>query len=156
LIRRSTRPAKPRGAQVYRLRHAPPGELERYLLERNPGGGQVLAQILANLFRQASDAAFEALLDPAARLERAPQAAEAAHEQARQVRCRTLVVQADPHQGGVLGDAAAEAFVKQLPHGQLEKIEGATHALHASHPRVVADAIRTFGGYARSVDPGSR
>src|SRR5439155_17947857 len=48
---------------VYRLRHAAPGELEAYLLSRNPGGGQLLAQSLANLFRAASDAAFEALLN---------------------------------------------------------------------------------------------
>jgi len=32
---------------VYRLRHAPPGELEAYLLDANPGGGQLLAQSLA-------------------------------------------------------------------------------------------------------------
>src|SRR5216684_3107731 len=48
---------------VYRLRHAPAGELEAYLLSRNSGGGPLLAQNLAKLFRQASDAAFEAMLD---------------------------------------------------------------------------------------------
>ena len=47
---------------VSRLRHAPPGELEAYLLERNPGGGKLLAESLARLFRQASDAAFSSEL----------------------------------------------------------------------------------------------
>ena len=66
----------PEVAAVYRLRHAAPGELEAYLLSRNPGAGQLLAQSLANLFRQASDAAFEALLDPDDKAEgRAPSAA---------------------------------------------------------------------------------
>src|SRR6185312_10842147 len=117
---------------------------------------QVLAQILANLFRQASDAAFEALLDPVDRVGRAPRAADAALDQAADIRCRTLLLQADPRHGGVLGDAAAAAFVNRLPHGELVRIEGATHALHASHPREVADAIRTFGGYGSSVASGSR
>jgi pimeloyl-ACP methyl ester carboxylesterase len=58
-----------------------------------------------------------------------------------------LVLQADPARGGVLGDAAAQAFVARLPAGQLEKIEGASHALHASHPAPVAEAILAFGKY---------
>src|SRR5216684_8973937 len=58
---------------VYRLRHAPAGELEAYLLGRNPGGGPLLAQSLAKLFRQASNAAFEAMLDPDDRAARATQ-----------------------------------------------------------------------------------
>jgi pimeloyl-ACP methyl ester carboxylesterase len=36
---------------VFRLRHGPLGELEAYLLERNPGGGKLLADNLASLFR---------------------------------------------------------------------------------------------------------
>ena len=142
--------------EVYRLRHAPAGELERYLLGRNPGGGQLLAQSLAALFRLASDAAFEALLDPTDRAGRAPSFARAALDQAGRVQARTLVVQADPRVGGVLGDAAAKVFVERLPHGQLMKIEGATHALHASQPAAVADAILSFGGYTSSVASGSR
>src|SRR5579859_5241206 len=47
----------PEVAAVAALRHAKPGELEAYLLDRNPGGGELLAQSLARLFRQASDAA---------------------------------------------------------------------------------------------------
>jgi len=131
---------------VYRLRHAAPGELEAYLLSRNPGGGQLLAQSLANLFRAASDAAFEALLyrdDAAGR--RAASVVEAeAFAQASRVRQPCLVLQADPTHGGVLGDAAARSFVDHLPAGQLQKIPGASHALHASHPAEVARAILEF------------
>ena len=120
---------------VYRLRHAPPGELEAYLLERNPGGGKLLAESLARLFRQASDAAFEAMLDTA----RADPPV---------VSRPTLVVQADPARGGVLGDAAARALVDRLPRGELLKIPGATHSVHASHPAEVARAILEFAGYS--------
>jgi pimeloyl-ACP methyl ester carboxylesterase len=120
---------------VYTLRHAPAGELEKYLLGRNPGGGQLLAQGLARLFRQASDGAFEAMLS-------------AEPFDVPQVQQPVLVLQADPEHGGILGDAAARAAVARLPRGRLQKIDGATHALHASHARDVARAILHFGGYS--------
>jgi pimeloyl-ACP methyl ester carboxylesterase len=134
----------PEISEVYTLRHASAGELERYLLSRNPGGGEMLAQVLAKLFRQASDAAFEAMLqrDATASLPLA--------------RARTLVLQADPLQGGVLGDAAADAVVQAMPNAELRKIEGAPHALHASHPADVAEAILRFGGYTSSPRSASR
>ena len=130
----------PEVPSVYRLRHAPAGELEAYLLGRNPGGGPLLAQSLAKLFRQASDAAFEAMLDPEDRAARATQS--------RKIQKPVLVIQADPAHGGVLGDAAAAEFVNSLPNGRLLKIQGATHALHASHPAEVARAILDLGGYS--------
>ena len=114
---------------VYRLRHAPPGELEAYLLERNPGGGKLLAESLARLFRQASDAAFEAMLG-------------ATRPDPPVVSQPTLLIQADPQRGGVLGDAAARAFVERLPRGKLVKITGGSHAVHASHPAEVARVAR--------------
>ena len=120
-----------------------------------PGGGQLLAQSLARLFRQASDAAFEALLDgDATSGGSAPAIASAALEQAPRIMQPCLVVQADPVHGGVLGDAAAHAFVQRLPNGQLKKITGATHALHASHPADVARAILEF--YSSEPGSGSR
>jgi pimeloyl-ACP methyl ester carboxylesterase len=129
---------------VYQLRHAPAGELEGYLLGRNPGGGPLLAQSLAKLFRQASDAAFEAMLDPNDRAGRAATQAT----QAKLITNPVLVIQADPAHGGVLGDAAARQLTNSLPNGKLLKIDGATHALHASHPAEVARAILDFGGYS--------
>jgi pimeloyl-ACP methyl ester carboxylesterase len=119
---------------VYRLRHAPAGQLEAYLLERNPGSGELLARSLARLFRQASDGAFEAML--AAWPFTAPTVVQPC-----------LVLQADPAHGGVLGDAAAQAFVKRLPNGRLEHIPGATHSLHASRPAEVARALLDFDAY---------
>jgi pimeloyl-ACP methyl ester carboxylesterase len=128
---------------VYELRKAPAGELERYLLERNPGGGPLLAQLLANLFRQAEDAAFEAMLQRADTDVPTPSVP-------------TLVLQADPEHGGVLGDSAAAAFVSRLENGAHSKIDGAPHALHASHPDLVARAILEFGGYVSSASSPSR
>jgi pimeloyl-ACP methyl ester carboxylesterase len=134
----------PEVPSVARLRHAPSGELEAYLLSRNPGGGQLLAQSLAKLFRQANDTAFEAMLDDHDVEGRAPSVTT----QAARITAPVLVLQADPARGGVLGDAAARAFVDRLPNGRLLKIAGATHALHASHPAEVARAILDFGGYS--------
>jgi pimeloyl-ACP methyl ester carboxylesterase len=128
---------------VYQLRKAPVGELEHYLLERNPGGGALLAQSLAGLFRQAEDAAFEAML-------------RRGDADAPTPNVRTLLMQADPAFGGVLSDAAAEAFVGRLARGERVKITGAPHALHASHPDQVASAILAFGGYVSSASSPSR
>lgn len=118
--------------QVYRLRHAAPGELEAYLLEGNPRGGRLLAEQLARMFRQASDGAFETMLA------RADRAAAPRVEQA------LLVLQADPGHGGVLGDAAAAALLNRQPRAELHRISGGSHALHASHPAEVARAILAF------------
>jgi pimeloyl-ACP methyl ester carboxylesterase len=127
-------PARPNREvpDVYRLRNAPAGELERFLLGRNPGGGQLLADTLAREFRQASDAAFEAMLS-------------ADTYQVKPLKTPTLILQADPSSGGILGDAAAEAAAKTLGHATVVKVPGASHALHASHPAEVANAIKTFG-----------
>ena len=129
--------------EVYRLRTAANGELERYLLERNPGGGMLLAETLAREFRQASDAAFEAMLS-------------APTYTVRRLAIPTLILQADPDRGGVLGDDAAQAAARTLGNARVVKIAGATHALHASHPADVAAAIRTFAGYVSEDSDSSR
>jgi pimeloyl-ACP methyl ester carboxylesterase len=105
------------------------------LLARNPGGGELLATALAREFRQAADAAFETLLG-------------AGPFAALHVAARTLLIQADPTRGGVLGDRAGAAAVSKLGNATLLKIDGASHAVHASHPAEVAAAIRRFAGYA--------
>ncbi|HEV2121539.1 MAG TPA: alpha/beta hydrolase [Chloroflexota bacterium] len=113
--------------EVYRLRHAPPGELEAYLS----------APILAPIFRQASDAPFEALL---ARPRGAPDLWALAPD----VTVPVLLIQADPAQGGVLGESAARSFVARLPKGRLVQITGAPHAVHASHRQQVAEICLRF------------
>jgi pimeloyl-ACP methyl ester carboxylesterase len=117
--------------EVYRLRKAPEGELESYLLERNPGGGSFLAETLAAQFRQATDGAFEAMLG-------------APRYQPEPIKTRTLILQADSSRGGILGDGAARHAAHVLGNASLQKIGGATHALHASHAAEVATAIREF------------
>jgi len=147
----------PELASVYRLRKAAPGELEAYLLDRNPGGGPLLAQSLARLFRAASDAAFEAFLSrDESSGSRAPAVATEAFEQAARIQQPCLIVQADPAHGGVLGDAAAHRFVARLANGQLHQIAGAAHALHATHPAEVARAILDFDRYSSEPGSGSR
>ena len=130
---------------VYRLRKQPAGELEAYLLQRNPGGGELLAQSLARFFRQASDAAFEAML------------ALWPFDASISVDMPMLVIQADPATGGVLGDAAAQTFTRRQPRAQLVKIRGASHALHASQPGPTAAAILRFAeGYSSDASSPSR
>jgi pimeloyl-ACP methyl ester carboxylesterase len=129
--------SNPDVAEVRRLKHAPDDALERYLEATNPRGGPLLAQALATQFRQAADAAFDAML-----------AAAPGHpeiwQQAASLRQPCLVVQADPAQGGVLGDAAARRFADRLAHGQLVKLVGASHAVHASQPAPLAEAVLRF------------
>jgi lipase len=125
------------------LRHASGGELEAYLLGRNPGGGELLANTLAREFRKAADAAFETYLS-AAPLAALPVAA------------RTLLIQADPSRGGVLGDQAAAEAVSRLGNATRLKIDGASHTVHASHPAEVAAAIRDFASASSVHESRSR
>src|SRR5919199_82649 len=48
--------------QVERLRHDGPGALERELMRREPGMGDLYARALATLYRTAADGAFQAVL----------------------------------------------------------------------------------------------
>jgi pimeloyl-ACP methyl ester carboxylesterase len=128
--------AHPDVERVYRLRHAPPGELETYLADQTSEASAV-ARALAALYRRAADGAFEAHLT-------AKPGAPWAWEGAPTITVPTLVVQADPARDGVLGDEAAAAFVQRLPQGQLLRLPGAAHAVHASHGPQLAAAILTF------------
>jgi pimeloyl-ACP methyl ester carboxylesterase len=123
--------------QVYRLRHEPVGALEAYLLAADPGGNVPLAEALARMFRQAADAAFEAVL--ATRPDEWD-----AWEQASHLAQPTLVVRADPAHGGILGATAAQALVARLRHGRLLFVPHAAHAVHATHPAELASAVLAF------------
>jgi pimeloyl-ACP methyl ester carboxylesterase len=117
----------PEIAEVYRLRHAPPGELERFLS----------APILAPVFRQAADAAFEAILH-------APRGAQWAWDVAAQIRCPVLLVAADPAEGGVLRPETARTFAALLSRAEVLSIPGAAHTVHVSHAEQVATAVAAF------------
>ena len=123
--------------QVYRLRHEPAGALEAYLLASDPSGNRAQAAALAVMFRQAADPAFEAVLAT-------PPRAWDAWERAPRIQQPTLIVQADPAHGGVLGDTAARTFTARLPRGRQLAVPGAAHAIHASHPAMLATAIIDF------------
>jgi pimeloyl-ACP methyl ester carboxylesterase len=124
-------------AEVSRLRHGPPGALEAFLAEGS--SSPLAARALAPIYRQADDAVFASYLDT-------PPGAPWAWDAATGVTVPVLVVQADPALDGVLGDAAAAAFVARLPRGRLLRLPGARHAVHASHPAEVAQAVRDFLG----------
>jgi pimeloyl-ACP methyl ester carboxylesterase len=121
--------------EVYRLRKEPGDALERYLA--SDGGSPLVARTMAPVFRQAADAAFETYLT-------APRGAPWAWAAAPSIQSPVLVVQADPAEGGVLGNEAAQAFVQRLPRGQLVKLPGAGHTVHAAQPKETAEAIVAF------------
>jgi pimeloyl-ACP methyl ester carboxylesterase len=125
-------------AEVYRLRHEPRGRLESFL-EQAQGYSPMVAAAMANVFRRASDRAFDAYL-------LTPPGAAWAREVAPQVRVPLLVAQADPAHGGVLGDIAAGEFVASVPGAALVRFPGAGHAIHASQPSALAQSLRRFLG----------
>jgi pimeloyl-ACP methyl ester carboxylesterase len=133
----------PEVTEVYRLRHAPAGELEAYLRGRGSGN-----ELLAPLFGQAADGPFEGMLEGGFRND--------ALAQASRVSVPCLVVQGDPAHGGVLGDAAAARLTRALTNGELVKVEGASHAVHATHAAQLAETIKQWDRPARRrPDPGS-
>jgi pimeloyl-ACP methyl ester carboxylesterase len=122
--------------EVYRLRQAPPGELERYL-EDGGRNAPLVARVLAATFRQAASGVFEEYLA-------APPGAPWAWDAAASLQMPALVIQADPQAGGVLGNEAARAFVSRLPQGKLVKLAGAPHALHAARAAEIAAEVNRF------------
>lgn len=124
-------------AAVEQLRHAEPGALEAELMRREPGMGDLYAKALASLYRSAADGVFQALL----RTEPGFPSVVAALGN---VKIEALVVAADPSLDAALGAEAAERVVGLLPHGRLVTIPGARHAVHASKPRELTQAVRQF------------
>src|SRR5581483_6848702 len=132
-------PGRPR-EQIYdveRLRHDGAGALEQELMRREPGMGELYAKALAGLYRTASDGAFQAVL-------RAEPGFPSVVALLPTIQAETLVVAADPMLDGALSAAAAERVVAALPHGHLLALAGARHAVHASRPREVAEAVLAF------------
>lgn len=122
---------------VERLRHEPPGELEAELQRRQPGISDLYARAIADIFRKAADGPFRAVLRSEAGFPAVAATLPA-------VRVPTLVIAADPTRDAALGAEAAQTVAAALPHGQLLAIPGARHAVHASHPRELAEAVLAF------------
>lgn len=119
---------------VERLRHEPPGALERYLQEGEPGLGDLYARAIADLFRSAADGPFQAALraEPGFPAQVAALAA---------IGAPTLLIAADPTLDAALGAASARTVAASLTDSRLLTIPGARHAVHASHPREFATAV---------------
>jgi len=122
---------------VARLRHQPPGALERYLQQREPGISDLYARALAGLYRAASDGAFQAV-------SKAELGFPAVSALLPSVQAPTLVMAADPALDGALSPAGARSIVEALPEGRLLTFRGARHAVHASPPREFASAVLSF------------
>lgn len=122
---------------VDRLRHEPAGALERELQRREPRMSDTYARAMANLFRTAADGAFSAVI-------RSEAGFPGAVAQLPNVQAPTLVVAADPALDASLGPEAAERVTASLPNGRLLTIPGAAHAIHASKPRELAQAVVRF------------
>jgi pimeloyl-ACP methyl ester carboxylesterase len=123
--------------QVERLRHAEPGDLERELMRRESGMGELYAKALAGLYRTASDGAFQAVL-------RAERGFPSIAALLPGIQIETLVIAADPALDAALGEEAAKRVAEVLPKGRLLTIPGARHAVHASKPREFAEAVLGF------------
>ncbi len=122
---------------VDRLRHEPIGTLEAELRRREPRMSDTYARAMANLFRTAANGAFAAVLKSEAGF-------PGVVAQLPNVKAPTLVVAADPTLDGSLGPEAAERIVSSLPNGRLLTIPGAAHAVHATKPRELAQAVLRF------------
>jgi pimeloyl-ACP methyl ester carboxylesterase len=99
--------------------------------------GDLFAKALADLYRSASDGAFQAVI-------KSEPGFPAVVALLGNIQAETLIVAADPTLDAVLGPEAAEKVVGALKHGQLLTIPGARHAIHASKPRDFAKAVHEF------------
>jgi pimeloyl-ACP methyl ester carboxylesterase len=132
-------PERPRDhiEAVARLRHEPPGALERYLQEREPGLGDLYARAIADLFRSAADGPFQAA-------QRSEPGFSSQAAVLHSISTPTLLIAADPTLDAALGEEAAHTVAASLPDGRLLTLPGARHAVHASHPRDFATAVLGF------------
>jgi len=62
----------------------------------------------------------------------------------RNVKCPTLILQANPHLGGVLTNAEVERAVRLLVHGKLVRFPLLGHVLHLQQPEPVLKAVCDF------------
>lgn len=122
---------------ILRLKHEPVPALADYLAAKNPGTGRYLLTAMSEMWHEAADGVIGDMLarpHDYYNIRRAMLANESP----------TLLLQADPHLGGVLQDDEAQRALALLARGRLERFEGAGHAIHAYQPARFTDVIRSF------------
>jgi len=62
----------------------------------------------------------------------------------RAVQCPVLLLQADPAAGALMSDAEVVAARRASPYVTHMRLDGVSHALHATHPRMVRDAVAAY------------
>ena len=125
--------------QILRLKHEPVPALMSYLKGLNPKAGVFLVRIMSEMWHEAADGVLEEMLaspDDYFDVEAALRADEAP----------TLIMRADPAQGGVLSAEQAERAKQQLPRGELVYLPGVGHAIHAEEPAEFVKLVREFTG----------
>lgn len=122
---------------ILRLKHRTIDELAEYLLGSNPGAGRFQLRTMAEMWQNAADGVIEDMLahhDDYNAIDTALRAIDAP----------TLLIQADPDRGAVLTEESAHHALDLLPDGRLLRIEGASHAVHASKPVEFLQALLAF------------
>lgn len=125
---------------ILRLKREDPDALAAYMRQTNPEVGRFLADMMAEMWREASDGVIVEMLaekndyfvvDPALEVTEQP----------------TLLLQADPHRGGVLTDEQAAGALRVLPHAAVARVPGAGHAIHATNPLEFVKLVSDFAGH---------
>lgn len=137
-------------ARILVLKHEPEAALTRYLQSFNPGTSPHFLRVMSRMWHEAADGVIEDMLDRPTDYWDVTPALE-------HIESPTLLLQADPAQGGVLTTPQAEQTLRDLPHGKLVDVPGAGHAIHAYKPAEFVDLVGEFSGVTKGLggDRGS-
>ncbi len=126
------------------LKHRPSDQLAAFLAQSNPGVGQFLAGMMAEMWRASADGVIEAALADLQGYFAIDSALEATEQP-------VLLLQADRDRGQSLSDGNAERALRLLPRGTLVHVPGSGHAIHATNPAEFARLITDFADTAKAV-----
>jgi 2-(acetamidomethylene)succinate hydrolase len=122
---------------ILRLKGEETAKLGAYLQRTNPGVGSFLARKMSEMWHEASNGVIEDMLAHASDYFDIAPALRATEQP-------TLLLQADAARGGVLRDEDIEQTLNLLPRGSVREIQGAGHAIHATHPAEFVAALDSF------------
>jgi pimeloyl-ACP methyl ester carboxylesterase len=111
---------------ILRLKHESTESLEKLLARLNPGAGAFFPRVMAEMWRSTADGVVAEMLEDPHYFD--------VSSSLRWNTSPTLLLQGDPGAGGVLTDAQAAATLKLLSRGELIRVPGAGHAIHADKP----------------------